>query len=209
MSDRATQIDARLPLALLSAIKQQDTPHQLMPDENPRAFFPNRLGLSGVIDVQIRQFKRLARLARRVDLPQVEALLELAARRSDASAVLTDAGQRLAAFHFSGPIGTLRRLKRHLPRRLRRRAAVRALRSAHDAFLIAADLSVHSDPLSIHATDALTARVGEYTGSCKLYGSMAASLMDHLGLGPAQVTHSQCQRHGAERCVWTIEVDGG
>ncbi|HSG82563.1 MAG TPA: hypothetical protein VLC48_09950, partial [Gemmatimonadota bacterium] len=171
MSEKAPQIDARLPLALLCAIKQQDTPPQLMPDENPRAFFPNRLGLSGVIDVQIRQFKRLARLARRVDLAQVEALFELAVRRNDASEVLTDAGQRLAAFHFSGPVGTFRRLKRRLPRRLRRRAAVRALRSTHDAFLIASDLSVHGDPLTIQATDALTARVGEYTGACKLYGS--------------------------------------
>lgn len=205
MSDKTIRIDARLPLALLCAIKQQDTPPQLMPDENPRAFFPTRLGLSGVIDEQIRQFKWLVRRGRRVDPQQVEALLELVARRDDASDIFTNAGGQLAASHFSGIVGSLRRLKRRLPRPLRWRAAVRALRSTHGSFLIASDLSVQSDPLAIRATDALTARVGGYTGACKLYGSMATSLMEMLRLGPVQVTHSECQRHGAEQCVWRIE----
>ncbi len=205
MSETEGRIDARLPLALLCAVKEQDTPPELLPDENPHAFFPNRLGLSSVIDVQIQQFKRLARLRRRVDQAEVEALLELVARRSDASDVFTDAGRRLAGYHFAGAIGTFRRLNRRLPRRLRRRAAIRALRKAHDAFLVAADLSIQTDPIEFHATDVLTARVGEYAGACKLYGSLTARLLEMSGLGPARVSHPECQRHGAERCLWIVE----
>ena len=208
MSETAERIDARLPLALLRAIQQQDTPPGLMPDENPRHFFPHRLGLSGVVDVQISEFRRLARLRRRVDQNRVEALLELVARRSDASDVFTDAGHQLARYHFSGPVGAFRRLRRRLPRALRRRAAIRALRKAHQAFLVATQSSIQTDPIEIHATDALTARVGEYGGACKMYGSLSVGLLEASGFGPVRVTHSECQRLGARKCVWVVEEDG-
>ena len=44
MNDSLGRVDARLPLALLQALQQQDEPVELMPDENPGAFFPNRRG---------------------------------------------------------------------------------------------------------------------------------------------------------------------
>jgi hypothetical protein len=187
----------------------QDTPPELMPDEHARNFFPHRLGLSDVIEDQIRQFRRLARLRRRVDQAQVEALLELVARRPDARNNITPAGRGLAGFHFSGPVGGFRRLARRLPRPLRRRAALRALRTAYDAFLIASDISVKRDPFEIRATDALTARVGEYSGACKLYGSLAASLLELSGLERTTVTHTECQRRGDDLCVWRVEGDSG
>ena len=60
----------------------------------------------------------------------------------------------------------------------------------------------------IRATDALTAQVGEYSAACKLYGSLAASLLELSGLGKTTVAHPECQRRGDERCVWRVE-DGG
>lgn len=211
MSEGAQRIDARLPLALLRAIQQQDTPPELLPQEDVSAFFPHRLGLSDVIEVRIRQFRRMARLRRRVDRAQVEALLELISRRSDAGDVFSAAGRGLAGLHFSGAAGSLRRLARRLPRPLRRRAAARALRRAHASFLIAATHSVEPRTLEIRATDALTARVGEYGAACKLYGSLAENLLEMSGLGPLTVAHPECQRRGHERCVWRAEfpADGG
>jgi hypothetical protein len=189
-------------------MQQQDAPPELMPDEHPSSFFPARLGLSDVVGQQIRQFSRLARLRRRVDQASVEALLELIARRSDAGEVFTAAGRGLAGLHFSGPAGLLRRFARRLPRSLRQRAAVRAIRSAHGAFLIAADHAVEPEPLEIRATDALTARIGDYSAACKLYGSLAANLLEMSGLGPMRIVHSECQRHGHDRCIWRVDNDG-
>jgi predicted hydrocarbon binding protein len=202
-------IDARLPLALLQAVQQQDTPPELMPDEHPHSFFPHRLGLSGVVEDQIRQFRRLARQRRRVAETEVVALLELIARRSDAGAVFTAAGRELAGQFFSGPTGLLRRIARRLPLRLRERAAHRTLRTAHGTYLIAAEKAVEIKPLEIRATDALTARVGDYSAACKLYGSLAASLLELSGLGRTTVAHTQCQRRGDAACVWRVEGDGG
>jgi hypothetical protein len=76
----------------------------------------------------------------------VEALLELVARRPDAGAVFDAAGRALAGLHFSGPVGVLRRIARRLPRPLRQKAAVRALRAANGSYLVAAELAVQSEP---------------------------------------------------------------
>ncbi len=92
MTRENRDVDARLPLALLQAVQLQDTPPELLPEEHPRSFYPNRLGLSDVIEDQIRQMRRLARRRRRVGEAHVEALLELVARRSDAGAVFDAAG---------------------------------------------------------------------------------------------------------------------
>ena len=198
-------VDARLPLALLSAVQQQDTPPELLPDEHPRSLFPHRLGLSGVIDEQIRQFRRLARLRRGVDEAQVEALLGLIARRSDAGEVFTAAGRELAGFHFSGLMGALRRVVRRLPMALRRRAAVRTLRTAHGAFLVATDLAVEPEPLEIRATDALSVRAGGEGAACQLYASLAASLLELSGAGATTVVHPKCQGRGDSCCVWQVQ----
>jgi len=201
-------VDARLPLALLQAVQQQDTPPELMPDENPHSFFPHRLGLSDVVEHQIRQFRDLARRRRRVAQAEVVALLELIARRPDAGAVFTAAGRELAGLHFSGPRDLLRRIVRRLPLPLRRRAALRALRTANATYLIAAEKTIETKPFEIRATDALTARVGEYGAACKLYGSLAATLLELCGLGRTTIAHPECQRHGDEHCVWRAEGDG-
>jgi hypothetical protein len=189
---------------LLCAVQQQDTPPELLPDEHPRSFFPHRLGLSGVVEEQIRQFRRLARLRRGVDEAQVEALLGLVARRPDAGDVFAAAGRGLAGLHFSGFMGALRRVVRRLPMPLRRRAAVRTLRTAQGAFLVATDLSVKPEPLEIRATDALSVRAGTEGAACQLYASLAASLLELSGAGPTTVVHPECQGRGDPRCVWRV-----
>jgi hypothetical protein len=176
-----------------------------MPNEPVSAFFPQRFGLSGVVEEQIRYFERLARGRRRVDEVQVQALLELVSRRSDAGEVLESAGRELAKLHFSGPFGRLRRLRRRLPRPLRKRAAARSLRALHGNFFVAAALSVESGSLEIRAMDALTARVGQYGVACRLYGSLAAGVLGLSGLGTPAVVHSECQRRGQPRCTWQVE----
>jgi predicted hydrocarbon binding protein len=189
---------------LLRAVQRQDTPPELMAEESPGSMFPHRLGLSGVIDEQIRQFRRRARWRRRVDKGQVRALLELIARRSDAREVFSAAGRELASIHFSGPLGRMRRFARRLPETLRRRAALRALRKANDAFTVAADTTVNASPLQVRATDSLTAQVGGAGLACQVYASLAANTFELIGGLPMEVAHTSCQALGDEACVWEL-----
>jgi hypothetical protein len=190
-------------------MQQQDAPAELMPNEHPGALFPQRLGLSGVIEGQVREYGRLARSGRRVDEEQVEALLELISKRRDAAAIFTAAGHELADLHFEGLRGAVRRLSRRLPGPLRRRAAVRSLRAANDAFLVASDVAVKRKPLEIRATNTLTARVSGAGSACQIYAALASSLIDLGGAGPAAIVHSECQGRGDRCCVWqTAGADG-
>lgn len=199
-------VDARLPLALLQAVQRQDTPPDWLPDEDPRLAFPNRLGLTGVIEGQVRLFRELARKRRRVEEEQVESLLALIARRRDAHAIFSAAGQDLAGLHFSGLRGKFIRLTNLLPGPFRQRAALRALRAVNGTFLVAKELIIERTPLRIRARGALTARVPG--AACQLYAALSAELVELSGAGPAVVHHTECQSRGDERCVWTMEPDG-
>lgn len=205
MRSSARNVDPRLPLALLRAVRQQDTPAEWLPDEKPTSSFPHRLGLSDVVQDQIREFRRLAQRRWRVEQSRVEALLELIARRPDATEIFAAAGRTLASLHFSGPSAVLRRSARRFPKPIRRRAALRALRAAAAAFLVAEETEVMASPLAIRATDALTARVGDAGIACSLYSSLAAGLLEMSGVEPAEVVHAECQARGADRCLWKHE----
>lgn len=208
MSELSRHVDSRVPLALLRAVRHQDTPPELLPEENPGSVFPHRLGLSGVVEDQIRRFHRRARWRRRVEEGQVKALLELIARRSDASEIFTSAGRELASLHFSGPLGMLRRFSRRLPLRLRRWVTVRALRKANGAFVVAADSAVDAAPLQIRAIDSLTAQVGHDGAACQIYASLAANLVEMSGAGPTEAVHTRCQARGDDSCVWELRQNG-
>jgi hypothetical protein len=208
MRGRLADVDARLPLALLEAVKRQDTPEDWLPDENPASAFPHRLGLSRVIDGQVRKFHRLARRRQRVDETQVEALLELISRRRDAPQIFASAGRRLARYYFAGLPGFFRRINRRLPPRLRERALVRTLRTANGALLVAKELAVDRAPLRVRAQGALTARVRGAGSACQLYVAFALQLLELGGVDSARVVHTECQGRGDRNCVWTMVTDG-
>jgi len=199
------RVDARLPLALLRAVRQQDTPVELLPDEPASSFFPQRLGLSDVVEDQIRQFEEMARRRRPVDEARVAALLELIVRRVDAAAVLGAAGKGLGRRVVEGRSRLMRGLSRRLPVALRRRAVARTLDAALPGLLGGSDVRVSNSPLEVRARDALTARIGSYGGACQLFSSAIATAVSLYGVS-GQVIHAGCQRHGDEACVWRLEA---
>lgn len=202
------EVDARLPLALLEAVRRQDTPEDWLPDEDPASAFPHRLGLSRVIDGQVRKFHRLARRGQRVDEAQVEALLELISRRRDASQIFAAAGRRLARYYFVGLPGLLRRITRRLPRRMREANIVRTLRGANGTLLVATEMAVDRAPLQVRARGAVTARVRGAGSACKLYVAFAKELLELAGVDSLTVIHTECQGRGDPQCIWTMLPDG-
>jgi predicted hydrocarbon binding protein len=169
------------------------------------AFFPARLGLSEVVEDQIRQFEKLARRGRAVDEGRAAALLELIVRRTDAAAVLAAAGEALAMMVYGRSSKLRRRLLARLPAPFRRREALRALRSSLQELLGAADVTLRRNPIEVRARDAITARVGAYGGACQLYSTTLSRFFDLWGVAESGVSHLSCQRHGDEACVWKME----
>lgn len=199
----APAVSAGLLLALLEALRDQDTPPDIYPDENPHPDLPQRLGMSDVILDQIRRYRRLGPRGR---VPASEALdlVRLVARRTDAADVFDSAGRTVAARAFERRSLTLRLLLRLLPGRLRFRAALRHVRARAASILGTADFHVVDAPGALYAHGALGARAGAGS-ACRLYGAYVRETLRLFTGAPGTVRHEVCETMGDGRCVWTVE----
>ncbi|HEY6854252.1 MAG TPA: hypothetical protein VI139_08390, partial [Gemmatimonadales bacterium] len=85
-----------LPLAVLEAVRNLDTPVEDGLSEFAEELLVKRLGLSSTVAMQLERYEDLVRRDARVDTGQLEALLRLVGRRPDAELVFADAGRRAA-----------------------------------------------------------------------------------------------------------------
>ncbi|MGH2670585.1 MAG: hypothetical protein ACRDH5_15965, partial [bacterium] len=85
-----------VPLAVLEAVKNLDTPVEDGLTEFAEELLVKRLGLSPTVAMQLAEYEQLVRRDARVDAAHVEALLRLVGRRPDADLVFADAGRRAA-----------------------------------------------------------------------------------------------------------------
>src|SRR5207237_10686689 len=82
-----------VPLAVLEAVKNLDTPVEDGLSEFAEELLVKRLGLSPTVAMQLAEFEQLVRKDARVEPAHVEALLPLVGRRPDADLVVADAGR--------------------------------------------------------------------------------------------------------------------
>src|ERR1700756_3070 len=85
-----------MPLAVLEAVRNLDTPVEDGLTEFADELLSKRLGLSPTVAMQLAEYEALVRRDAHVDRAHVEALLRLVGRRPDADLVFADAGRRAA-----------------------------------------------------------------------------------------------------------------
>lgn len=194
---------AYLPLSLLLAVRAHDRPGEILEDEDLTASLPRRLGLSGVIDREIRNYEIAARRGRRVASGDVVNLIRLVLRRPDAEAILRDTGIRVAEEYVRRVPAMWRRLVHSLPARpslvLARRAASRMLRR----IVTDGDVLVTGKPAVVRVTSEL-ARTDTTSTACVLYAAALEEIVrSYVGERP-QLQQRRCASQGAPCCEWTI-----
>src|SRR5258705_4851114 len=102
-----------VPLAVLEAVRNLDTPVEDGLSEFAEELLVKRLGLSSTVAMQLERYEGLVRRDARVEADQLEALLRLVGRRPDAELVFADAGRR-AARRAARRVFPLRRLLAHI-----------------------------------------------------------------------------------------------
>jgi hypothetical protein len=132
-------VPALIPLSLLEAIRNLDTPLEDGLDELAEEIVVRRLGLSPTVAAQIQRYRQTAERDGSVDVEEVISVLRLVGRRPDAPLVFGDAGRR-AARHatrvHARPSWTLSRVSvGGLTRRLAQRSAGHLARRAFDGEL--------------------------------------------------------------------------
>jgi predicted hydrocarbon binding protein len=185
-----------LPLTVLEAVKNLDTPVEDGLAEFADELLVKRLGLSPTVAMQLAQYETLARRDGRVDPAHVEALLRLVGRRPDADLVFADAGRR-AARRAVRRLSGLSRLGARLGAPLGYAAARRAARA-----VLGGELRREQQIPVARVTNTLAVSATPDGAACGLYGAAFAELLRLLVGFEGAMIHTACRAAGAPQCEW-------
>lgn len=186
-----------VPLVVLEAVRNLDTPVEDGLTEFAEELLSKRLGLSPTVATQLAQYEVLVRRDAKVDRTHVEALLRLVGRRPDADLVFADAGRRAARRAVRRVSFLSRLIARVAPETLGFSVARGAARRVLGADLRRRQhlpVAVVSDGLAVSATPDGAA--------CVLYAAAFAELLRLLVGFEGVMVHSACRAQGAVRCEW-------
>ena len=178
-----------VPLAVLEAVQNLDTPVEDGLTEFADELLVKRLGLSPTIQMQLTEFEELVRKDARVDDSHVEALLRLVGRGPDAVLVFAHAGRRAARRAVKRTLGIVRMFGHTAARR-----AARAVLGAELAWDQHMPVARVSDPIAIQATPDGAA--------CGFYGAGLVELLRLLVGYEGAMVHVACRARGGTGCEW-------
>lgn len=190
-----------LPLAVLEAMRNLDSPTDEEVAEYVDELLKKRLGLSGTVAAQIGRYEAVVKRDGTVSGEEFEQILRLVSRRPDAPLVFADGGRR-AARRSIGRLPPLTRWASHaLPRFLRRRIGFRATRRAAAEVLDVSVARESGQPVGTLAP-AFPVRATPDGASCTFYAAALAELLRQLVEFEGSVTHSRCRTRGDTVCEW-------
>lgn len=198
-------VPALLPLSLLEAIRNLDTPVEDGLEELAEEIVVRRLGLSPTVAAQIQRYRQAAERGGSVEFDETISVLRLVGRRADASLVFADAGRRAARYAARGRSRSSRTLLRILPRPARRRLALRqAARLARTIF--GGDLRSRSQEVEVRMKAPLSIEAVPTGEACVLYGAIYQELLRCLTGFEGALLHARCRSQGEEACVWRTAI---
>lgn len=197
-NDRAP---ALVPLTLFEAIQSLDAPEEEGP-EVLTEMAARRLGRSPTVALQIKRYRKLLRGGKGVDHCEVEAVLRLVGRRSDAALVFAEAGRRAGSY-----LARSGRMPGMIFRRLMPLAGVReslgwkfACRAA--AAALGAELVREAGTIVARVQHSLAVRATPDGSACGFYGSALAELLRNLISFEGALFHERCKARGDPVCRW-------
>ena len=201
-------VAALIPLSLLEALRNLDTPVEDGMDELAEEIVVRRLGLSPTVAAQIQRYRQTAERGGTVDLDEVLSVIRLVGRRPDASLIFADAGRRAARYAARTRGRSSRTLARMSPPgmalRIALRGVARLVRLTFDGELTSRPPLVEfqmAAPLSVVALPG-----GE---ACLFYGAAYLELLRGLTGFEGALLHERCRSRGDDACLWrtaTAEV---
>ena len=194
-------VPALIPLSLLEAIRNLDTPVEDGLDELAEEIVVRRLGLSPTVAAQIQRYKQTAERDGAVDTDEAISVLRLVGRRADAPLVFADAGRRAARYAsrvHARPAWTLSRVTAGgLTRRIAQRSATHLARRAFGG-----DLRPASDGVQVRMAEPLSFRAFPDGSACDFYGAAYGELLRRLTGFEGAMLHEHCRARGHDACVW-------
>ena len=196
-------VDALLPLSLLEAVRDVDTPGDL-DAEFVDELRNKRFGLSDTVYSQIKRYSGAVKRRQRGSQDDAVALARLIGRRPDAEAVFRAAGRYLAREAYMTISPVTRRLLRLLPSIIARPWALRRARRLSARYLNGTARRVGGYVL-LEVPRSVT--LGSAPGSvgCAYYESALRELLRLLIGSIGSVDHVRCDGRGEGTCEWRAD----
>lgn len=196
------EVSPEVALALLESLRAADIPTEHLKHEDVQQSLPRRLGLSPVVEANIRRYSGLLRDGGSVRAQEVAELFQLVSRRPDARAVFSDAGRRLARKGASGRRSGTRSIARGLPSGVRRRMGLRGV--SRLARQLAPEGTVRTElrPPGLIMNGSLLAQACRSDAGCLLLNAAFETSMELYGSEEGPISHVECEGRGDRKCAW-------
>jgi predicted hydrocarbon binding protein len=200
----AATVDPLLPLSLLEAVRNVDTPQGELEAEFVAELRNKRLGLSDTVHAQIKRYVDAVRRQQRPPQEEAVALAKLIGRRPDAEAVFRAAGRHLAKEAYLTLSQTVRRVIDILPSLLARPIALRKARRLMARYFEGRIRRV-GNYLVMVVPESVTSNSAPRGAGCAYYEAGLRELLRLLIGSSAAVEHVECVSRGDARCEWRAE----
>ena len=200
----AATVDPLLPLSLLEAVRNVDTPQGDLEAEFVAELRNKRLGLSDTVHAQIKRYGEAVRRQQRPMQDEAVALAKLIGRRPDAEAVFRSAGRHLAKEAYLTLSATARRTILILPSLLARPLALRHARRIAARYFDGTIRRV-GNYLMLEVPESVTIDTAPRAAGCTDSAAGLRELLRLLVGGGATVEHVRCASRGEGQCEWRAE----
>ncbi|MEO8199954.1 MAG: hypothetical protein ABI679_05465 [Gemmatimonadota bacterium] len=201
-------VHAIIPLSLLEAIRNLDTPVEDGLEELAGEMVSKRLGLSPTVAAQIARYAEAARKDARVPMDEALSVFRLVDRRPDAGLIFADGGRRAARHGLKGgkfPVGNL---VASTPGFVGRAVGIRRASNAARRIL-GAELTMHGVVAAAKVESPLSAEVARSGKGCAFYGAALGELLRYQIGFEGVMNHERCRSRGDTVCEWRGTHTGG
>jgi predicted hydrocarbon binding protein len=199
----ASTVDALLPLSLLEAVRDVDSPDDL-DSEFVDELRNKRLGLSETVYLQIKRYSDAVRKKQRIPHEESVALARLIGRRPDAEGVFHAAGRYVAREAYRTIFAPTRKLLRVLPSFVARPLALRRTRRIASRYANGSVRRVGGYVL-LDVPDSMTLNTAPGEIGCSYYEAMLRELLALMIGGVGSVDHIRCAGRGEGTCEWRAD----
>jgi len=197
-------VDALLPLSLLEAVRNVDTPSDQFDAEYVDELRNKRLGLSDTIYVQIKRHSEAARKGHRIGQDEAIALARLIGRRPDAEEVFRAAGRYMGRQSYKTISPVSRKMMRLLPSAIARPLAYRRAKKIASRYLNGNMRRVGSF-LLLDVPRSITLNTAPGGVGCTYYEASLRELLLLLIGSIGAVEHVRCTARGEGTCEWRAD----
>lgn len=197
-------VDALLPLSLLEAVRNVDTPNDQLDAEYVDELRNKRLGLSDTIYAQIKRHSEAVKRGQRTGQDESVALAKLIGRRPDAEAVFRAAGRYMATQSYRTISPVTRKMMRLLPSAVARPLAFRHAQKIAARYLNGNVRRVGSF-LMVDVPRSITLGTAPGSVGCAYYEASLRELLVLLIGAIGAVEHVRCTGRGEGACEWRAD----